>query len=211
MTPRSRRPMPHQRLNLADVFEEARLRMTAPGVRHAPHCRGHTWLGEHALVGPLEPILYGEGNPSGAGIDDSFFRFSSLGADVAVTLLDRLPELYLATERQNDGPTIGSVLRAVAANPEHLRAHGYVIGPGRCDERITVEGVLFRADAEYRLCPIYGPPLDNCDCERLYGRLRFELGVHDAFVRPHELDRWLGYDWNDGQYRPERWYRAWWD
>ena len=126
-------------------------------------------------------------------------------------LLDRLPDEYLATARQNDGPTIGSVLRAVVSKPEHLRAHGYVIGPGRCDERITVEGVLFRSDGAFRPCPIYGPPLDDCDCERLYDQLRSQLGVDDAVVRPHELDHWLGYDWREGRYHPERWYRAWWD
>ena len=80
-------------------------------------------------------------------------------------LLDRLPDEYQATARQNDGPTNGSVLRAVV----------------------------------------------DCDCERLYDQLRSQRGVDDAVMRPHELDHWLGYDWREGRYHPERWYRAWWD
>jgi hypothetical protein len=158
------------------------------------------------LVAALGPLLYGDEFG-----DDSFFRFTSLGADVAARLLELLPSDYLASERHNDGPTIGSVLRAVVAHPDRIRAHGYVVGPGRCDERLTVEGVLFRTDEEYRLCPVYGPPLSTCECEPLYTRLRDEFGVDDALVHPHELDTWFGYDWGPDGYQRETWYRAWWD
>ena len=158
------------------------------------------------LVDVLSPLLQAEefGDPS-------FSRFASLGAGAAARLLEVLNEDYLADGRQNDGPTIGSVLRAVVAHPDRLRAHGYVIGPGRCDERIAVEGVLFRSDRDYRLCPWYGPQLAQCECEPLYARLREELGVDDAISPPDELDRWYGYDGGSSGYQVERWYRAWWD
>lgn len=205
MTPRTLRPSPRQRLDPVDIWRREH-RADHSRRPHYPGCGGHGWMLDAGLVEVLTPLLYGD-----AFDDTSFFRFTSLDADTADRLLALLGEDYLAQERQNDGPTIGSVLRAVVAHPDTLRAHGYVIGPSRCDERITVEGVLFRADREYRLCPLYGPPLEECECERLYERLRDEFGVDDAFVPPHELDRWRGYDWTSAGYQEGTWYRAWWD
>lgn len=206
MTPRTMRPNPTGRLDLTSVWRRERNRATQPERSHEPWCRGHGWMLDAGLVSVLSPLLYGD-----EFRDDSFFRFTSLGADTAARLLELLPQDYLANERQNDGPTIGTVLRAVVAHPDRIRAHGYVIGPGRCDERLTVEGVLFRTDEEYRLCPVYGPPLSTCDCDRLYTRLREEYGVDDALVPPHELDKWFGYEWGTDGYHRESWYRAWWD
>jgi len=157
------------------------------------------------LADILAPITYGDEFG-----EASFYRFASLDADVAARLLDTLDEEYLATARQNDGPTIGAVLLAVVRNPDRLRAHGYVIGPGRCDERITVEGILARTDREYRLCNVYGEKLDDCQCEELYAWLCDEFDL-DAQRFPHELDKWLGYGWGVDGYAGETWYRAWWD
>lgn len=206
MTPRTKRPSPRERLDLRTAWQRERDRATDPATHHHHGCRGHGWLLEHGLDAVLSPLLYGE-----VYDDDSFYRFNGLGAELAATLLKVLPADYLATERQNDGPTIGTVLRAVVAHPERLRAHGYVIGPGRCDERITVEGVLLRPDREYRLCPIYGPRVDDCECEELYRSLADDFGVDDALVHPHELDRSYHYEWLDDGYHGAPWYRAWWD
>ncbi len=206
MTSRTLRPNPRQRLDLVDIWRRERRRAKEPTRTHDPWCRGHGWLLDAGLIDVLTPLLYGD-----AFGDTSFYRFTSLGAEPAAQLLELLPDDYLARERQNDGPTMGTVLRAVVAHPDRLRAHGYVIGPSRCDERITVEGALFRADEEYRLCPLYGPQLEHCECERLYARLQEEFGVDDALVHPHELDQWFGYNWGPGGYQAETWYRAWWD
>lgn len=206
MTPRTMRPSPRGRLDLRRAWREERDRAIADQ-NHEWHYRGeHGWMLEAGLDEVLAPLLYGD--IFGAS---SFYRFSSLGSEAATALLRILPSDYLATERQNDGPTIGTVLRAVVAHPEDLRAHGYVIGPGRCDERITVEGVLMRTEQEFTLCPLYGPPLSRCDCEELYRVLADDFGVDDARRHPDELDRWFGYEWSETGYQGANWYRAWWD
>ncbi|HRA05095.1 MAG TPA: hypothetical protein PKV13_00565 [Propionicimonas sp.] len=191
-------------LDLPELWR--RQRAEAAKARHPGHCRGHGWLADAGLDAVLAPLLYG---PMYG--DESFFRFSALGADAATALLAALPEDYLASERQNDGPTIGTVLRAVVAHPERLLAHGYVIGPGRCDERVTVEGVLLRTEREYRLCELYGPASTDCECDELYRVLADDFGVDDALVHPHELDRFHYYEWTSDGYHGEPWYRAWWD
>lgn len=205
MTARTAGPMPRQHAGLARLWRSQRDRALSTGRAHDPWCAGHGWMLDAGIVDILEPLVSIDDHG-----DDSYFRFAALGADSAGQLLRLLPDEYLADERQNDGPTIGNVLRAVVAHPDGLRAHGYVIGAGRCDERITVEGALFRADGDYRLCPLYEPPLSVCDCEALYQRLREEYGVDDALVPPHELNPWFGYDLSTAG-ETETWYRAWWD
>lgn len=206
MTPRTKRGVPRGRLDLRQAWVEERDRAIASQSHQFHHRGGHGWMLEAGLDEVLAPLLYGD--EFGA---DAFYRFSSLGSEAASELLRILPPDYLATERQNDGPTIGTVLRAVAAHPDDLRAHGYVIGPGRCDERITVEGVLVRTAQEYTLCPLYGPQLSRCDCEELARTLAEDFGVDDALRRPDELDRWFGYEWGPDGYEGANWYRAWWD
>ena len=173
---------------------------------HAQYCRGHGWLADAGLDTVLAPLLCG---PMYG--DDAFFRFAALGADSAAALLAALPEEYLATERQNDSPTIGKILRAVVAHPDRLLAHGYVIGPARCDEPITTEGVLLRTGREYRLCELYVPPTPDRECADLYRVLVDDFGVDDAHTHPHELDRFHYYEWTPDGYQGEPWYRAWWD
>ncbi|NNU26618.1 hypothetical protein [Isoptericola sediminis] len=163
----------------------------------------HGWLLRAGLHEVLEPVLV----PDSAGAS-SFYRFAELDQPVAAALLDRLDDDYLAVERQNDGPTIGTVLRAVVRHPDRLRAHGYVVGPGRCDERVTVEGVLVRTDHAFVLGDHHGP---GCQCDELE-RFVASLGVDDARVPPHEVTRWWG---RPGDLSPdgpaEHWYRLWWD
>lgn len=206
MTPRTMRPDPRQRVDLHAAWVRERDQAVMDAHHHRPYHGEHGWMLEAGLDQVLAPLLYGD-----IFADTSFYRFSSLGAEAASQLLRILPAGYLATERQNDGPTIGTVLRAVVAHPDDLRAHGYVIGPGRCDERITVEGVLVRVDREFALCPLYGPPRSRCDCDQLYRVLVDEFGVDDALHPPDELDRWFGYEWGSDGYHGTPWYRAWWD
>ncbi|MGC3993740.1 MAG: hypothetical protein QM779_06500 [Propionicimonas sp.] len=202
MTARS--PRPRSREDPIALWRRERHRAPAPGESHEPWCRGHGWMLDAGVVDALAPALLTDNFG-----DDTYFRLTVVGADIAARLLAILPEDYLSRERQNDGPTIGTVLRAVVARPEEVLAHGYVIGPSRCDERVTLEGVLFRVDEWYRLCPLHGPALDRCECERLYARLREEFGVDDATVFPHELDAWMTVDAAHGG--TGAWYRAWWD
>ncbi len=177
---------------------------TAPGARHDAWCEGrHGWLLDAGLDVVLEPALRQDALGATA-----FYRFTSLDGEAAATLLDRLDPGYLAEERQNDGPTIGSVLRALAANPDRLRAHGYVVGPGRCDERVTIEGVLVRTDDELVVDRHHST---GCQCEALVRYVAEELGVDDMRVPPHEVGRWWGFEYTDGHERGQHWYRLWWD
>ena len=172
--------------------------------RHEPWCRGHGWMLDAGLAEILDPLVYG-----GDFGDTTIDHYASLDAGVARSLLEPLGEDYLRTERQNDGPSIGSVLHAVIANPDTVRAHGYVVGPSRCDERVTVEGVLFRMDRDYRLCSLYEGRRADCECELLFEWLRAGLDL-DAHRTPHELTAWYGRvgEPNDGA--GGHWYRAWW-
>ncbi|WP_402463313.1 hypothetical protein [Isoptericola aurantiacus] len=178
---------------------------------------GHHWCpGQHGwlLRAGLDEVVERVVEPDTWG-SASFYRFTTLDAPVAVGLLERLSAEYLETERQNDGPSIGAVLRAVVAHPDRLRAHGYVVGPGRCDERITVEGVLVRTDHEIVVGEHHGP---GCQCDELE-RYVAALGVDDARVAPHEVTRWWpgAVAWHvpgqePGAVRDDGpWYRLWWD
>ncbi|GMA23064.1 hypothetical protein GCM10025864_08230 [Luteimicrobium album] len=76
--------------------------------------------------------------------------FTRLDGDAAAELLDVLapPDL---DGRQNDAPTLRAILEATASHPDRLDVHGYAVGPGRCDERLTAEGVHVRFDDDVRL------------------------------------------------------------
>ncbi|AEG42974.1 hypothetical protein [Isoptericola variabilis] len=180
---------------------------TAPDARHDAWCQGrHGWMLEDGLDTVLEPVL--RQDTYGA---QAFYRFFDLDGAAAETLLDRLDPGYLAEERQNDGPSIGAVLRALAAHPDRLRAHGYVVGPGRCDERITVEGVLVRTDDELVVDRHHSR---SCQCEHLVRYVAEDLGIDDMRVPPHEVGPWWGFSFNapaDEGEDEERWYRLWWD
>lgn len=62
---------------------------------------------EAGIVAVLEPLVLRDRLG-----DDSYFRYTPFGATTAEQLLGLLPADYLAEERQNDGPSIGGVLRA---------------------------------------------------------------------------------------------------
>lgn len=188
-------------VDLRTAWEAEQRLATVPGASHHWCEDQHGWLLRAGLDRVLEPVLV----PDDAG-SAAFYRFSDLGADIASDLVERLPAEYQATERQNDGPTLGAVLRAVVAHPDHLRAHGYVVGPGRCDERITVEGVVVRTDDDVAVDPYHS---HGCRCEDLE-RAAAALGVDDALVPPHEISRWNVPARPSGTAR-EHWYRLWWD
>lgn len=204
MRQQTRRPVPPRRRTLREDWEASRDRRIGSSATHDTWCRGHGWMLDAGLAEILDPLVYED-----AYGDTSIRRFTGLDAEVAERLLEPLGADYLGKERQNDGPTMGSVLRAVLAHPDEVRAHGYIVGPGRCDERLTVEGVLFRADREYLLCSTYGLRLADCECRELFGWMRGRLDL-DARVSPTELDKWFSPEPEATEGPADHWYRAWW-
>ncbi|GAA4842653.1 hypothetical protein GCM10023221_20850 [Luteimicrobium xylanilyticum] len=127
--------------------------------------------------------------------------FTRLDGEAAGELLDVLSPSDL-DGRQNDAPTLRAILEATATRPDRLDVHGYAVGPGRCDERVTAEGVHVRFDDDVRLPRRHD---DGCDCERLWSYVVDELGLDDDGARrPDEIVPVYRAD-------DERWWRLWWD
>lgn len=93
------------------------------------------WLLRTGVVDLVEPFV--TTLPADPG---DLTRFAGLDGATAVLLLERLSSARLA-DRQNHGPTLGTVLGVAAAHPDEVELGGYLVGPGRADERITVEGL----------------------------------------------------------------------
>ncbi|WP_125776566.1 hypothetical protein [Antribacter gilvus] len=161
----------------------------------------------------LAPMFADLPDLTGGPCGSELLRFDNLDAPAAAALLDVLEEDDLA-DRQNDGPTLGNVLRAVAAHPGQLVAHGYVVGPARCDERVTVEGVIVGVPDALEITRRHD---DGCACDQLIEHLA-TLGVDDALGRPDEITPWHGHlpgtvhgpEAHDGP-EPVEWWRLWWD
>lgn len=79
-----------------------------------------------------------------AHVTPSFARFDTLKADVARTLLQRLPQAALS-DRQNEAPTLRSLLEAASGHPDEVELGGYMVGPPRHDERLTVDMIALRS------------------------------------------------------------------
>lgn len=72
--------------------------------------------------------------------DDSFGRFDDVTAEQARTLLNILPAANL-DDQQNEAPMLGDLLRACLSHPQHITLSGYVVGPQRYDERVSVDAL----------------------------------------------------------------------
>ncbi|MCA5891856.1 hypothetical protein LEP48_00635 [Isoptericola sp. NEAU-Y5] len=206
---------PPDLVDLRTAWARERDLATAPGYRHDRCDDQHGWLLDGGYDAVLEPVL-GSNRMTGLG----YYPLVAVDATVAAALLERLDEHHLATERQNAGPTLGTVLRAVVRHPDRVLAYGYVIGPSRCDERITVTTVLLRAERELWLERDHGAA---CECEELLD-LAHELGVDDMQGPPEEITSWWGgrivrdladrgpdHQPGDRDDVREHWYRLWWD
>ena len=139
------------------------------------------WLLDVGVPRLVQPFLTSA--PEDAG---DLARFAGLDATTATELLDRLPAAAL-TDRQNDAPSLATLLRAAADNPGTVELHGYLVGPGRPDERITVEGVdLYDVDDawDFEVRPGHG---EGCECELLWSAVRSDLELDDTDVMPQEL------------------------
>lgn len=175
-------------------LERIRADPTAPQVTDLGEDRG--WLLRAAVPDVVQPFL------TRTPADDAdLAAYAGLDATAAAVLLDRLTDAQLA-DRQNDAPTLGSLLKAAAEHPDDVEVHGYVVGPARRDERISAEGidVYGRQDLE-----ITAGHDDGCECRALLATVR-DLGVEDAHWPPDELFRRVN------PWRPnETCWHLWWD
>lgn len=202
MNPRP--PHPHPRpgdrgpADLTAVFQDQLDRVLAasgPCIDSDVGSRG--WLvttGVTDVVGPFVSHL---------PLDDGdLARFQGLDAAAAWALLERLTPTQLS-DRQNDAPTLGAMLRAAVAHPGQVEVHGYLVGPARGDERITAEGVWLYAAPDLDIGPRHDP---GCQCEELWVIAQRDFGLGDARCSPHELDRRFN------SHRPsEPCWSLWWD
>lgn len=147
------------------------------------------WTVERGVLGLVAPAV-----DAAASMPPDFLRFAGLGAAQAGRLWDVVPADNLL-DRQNDAPSCGSLLRACAQNPGRVELLGYVVGPGRDDERLSLEGFVCHGSAPAR------PAATGADWEELRRALR--LG---SCAPPDEF-RVVA-----ARSRPGAWaWRAWWD
>ncbi|KZM37100.1 hypothetical protein OJAG_01940 [Oerskovia enterophila] len=144
---------------------------------HGPHTHG--WLLADAVPELLEPIVHADDDP----LEPTFF--AHLDAPVAEALLARFAPAHLV-HRSNGSPTLGNQLRATVAHPGEITLHGFVLGPGRCDERLVSEGALVRFEADLLVTEHHAP---GCECELLWAYAVDELGLDDAEHAPHRIHR----------------------
>ncbi|MDO4664694.1 MAG: hypothetical protein Q4A71_00555 [Actinomycetaceae bacterium] len=93
--------------------------------------------------GQVRNILQGNTFFSGRFASSDYDPFCDLQADAAAALLKLVPEPQLQ-DRQNFAPTFKQLLQATCANPEQMALDGYLIGPGRFDERVTIEAFTWK-------------------------------------------------------------------
>lgn len=67
-------------------------------------------------------------------------QFAFLDSDGAKELLEVMPSAALKN-RQSNGPTLGAMLSACAANPDKVHLFGYSVDESRFDERITANSI----------------------------------------------------------------------
>jgi len=134
--------------------------------------------------------------------DGDLARFAGLDALAAAELLGRLTTDQLS-DRQNDAPTLGNMLRAAVAHPTQIELHGYLVGPARDDERLTAEGIYVYGASDLDITPRHDP---GCQCEELWLWVQRHLTVDDAQGFPDEIT------WRLNQWRPgEPCWSLWWD
>lgn len=134
---------------------------------------------------------------------EEYVTFAGLTCEAALDLLEWLPAQALE-DRQNNGPTLRSLLRACAASGDRLLLCGYGIGPQRSDERVSVEALWLRDEdlGCYRVSPEHDA---GCQCENLWKVVaaRYQL---DAAAVPDEILR-MAPPWGGGE---SGWW-FWWD
>ena len=136
-----------------------------------------------------------------AGADADYVPLARIDYIQARLALRLLPPLALK-DRQNRAPDLGSLLRACAASEGDIRLQGYLIGPARSDERLSVDGIFIAQDERgpWRVDTFHTAA---CQCQGLWGYLQGELGLDGAMpdeIIWHEMDAtgaqgwWLWWD-----------------
>lgn len=130
---RGREPR-YRATTLATLWRE---QLDAPEPEPEPwqHELARGWMLEAGLAEALEPCIGGLAARRG-----ELSGIWGMGSETARTLLDRLPDSELDA-RQNDSPTMRCLLTAIAGHPQ-VTGIGYVVGPDRPDERVSLTGVL---------------------------------------------------------------------
>lgn len=131
--------------------------------------------GVASIVEPFVTLL-----PSSA---DDLAYFHGVDAEAAAKLLTVLDRRQLL-DRHNDAPTLGVLLQAAVDHPGIIELHGYLVGPGRPDERISAEGVYVYARTDLTITPDHSP---GCECAELWEYFQLDLDVNDARWMPHKL------------------------
>ena len=177
--------------DLARALEDA----SAPRRTTVGSPRG--WLLDPGAVDLVEPFR--TTGPADAG---DLARFAGLDGETAGALLSLVDPVDL-DDRQNDAPTLATLLRSAAAHPEEVEVQGYLVGPARVDERITATGLFAYVAPDLDVTP--GHHL-SCECEHLLRVVRHDLGVDDAVRMPDVIARTLN------PWRPyEPCWSLWWD
>ena len=136
-----------------------------------------------------------------AGPDADYVPLARIDYIQARLALRLLPPLALK-DRQNRAPDLGSLLRACAASEGDIWLQGYLIGPARSDERLSVDGIFIAQDERgpWRVDTFHTAA---CQCQGLWGYLQGELGLDGAMpdeIIWHEMDAtgaqgwWLWWD-----------------
>lgn len=188
-------PVPSLRDVYADQLARVRADPAAAAATDFGAARG--WLLHTGVVDLLEPFL------TWLPTDDGdLARFGGLDGTTAAVLLERLPAAEL-DDRQNDAPTLGTLLTAAARHPENVELHGYLVGPARTDERLTVEGLCAYGAPDVEISEGHGP---GCGCAELWAWVVAELGIDDAGRMPDDIRAVAGRRAGD-----ERAWCLWWD
>ncbi|MDY2941691.1 MAG: hypothetical protein SOS98_05145 [Varibaculum sp.] len=138
-------------------------------------------------IGIRQLLAEGADPPRDINLDeDDYWPFSKMTHQQAKQLLERLPERALR-DTQNNGPELGSLLRAALTGPIELS--GYVIGPQRWDERLTVEAFTYWGRPNYHIVdPHCGQRhADDCQCRQLFRDIAAELSLSGYESDPDEI------------------------
>lgn len=139
----------------------------------------------------IESKIWDE-NYTGQDVPETdFTRFNKADAALAQHLLDTVPDRNLKNERQNDAPTVGSILKFVKKHPDQAGFDGYVVSGERADERLSIETVSVSPE----LLGLGEDATADDAYEKLHG---LELGE----VAPPDDTRW--------DEKQNRW-NFWWD
>lgn len=87
------------------------------------------------------PKLFGAPGETYTNGERGVVDYAGVTAETARTLLTALPAGNLA-DRQGDSPKVATLLAAAAEHPGKVEVGGYIVGPDRSDERVSVDEVL---------------------------------------------------------------------